>query len=81
MRMVSHNIICFGYFNRMSHGVNKKAPPIVSPSPLTLTRFSPGLFVVLQEILDQPSFALINELQKIMHFQGKTIFLFNLLLF
>ena len=34
--LVSHSVICFGYFMPMSHGVNKKAPPIVSrhPSPL-----------------------------------------------
>ena len=31
----------------------------LSPSPLPLTRFSPGLFVVLQEIFYQPFFALI----------------------
>ena len=40
----------------------------LSPPLLSLTRFSPGLFVVLQEILYQPSFALIRLLQKIMHF-------------
>ena len=26
--LVSHNIICFGYFLPMNHGVNKKAPLI-----------------------------------------------------
>ena len=36
----------------------------LSPPPLSLTRFSPGLFVVLQEILYQPSFALIRLLPK-----------------
>ena len=34
----------------------------LSPSPLTLTRFSPGLFVVLQEIFYQPFFALIQQI-------------------
>ena len=63
----------------MSHGVNKKAPPIVSPLPLPLTRFSPGFFVVLQAMLYQP-FALIRLSQKIIHFQNQ-IFSFNLLLF
>ena len=53
------------------HGVSKKAPPIVS-------RFSPGLFAVLQEMLYQPSFALIRLLQKII--QIKQSFSFNLLL-
>ena len=50
--------------------------------PLTLpplTRFPPGLFVVLQEILYQPFFALIRVLQKIMHFQSKTNFFFQLI--
>ena len=61
----------------MSHGVNKKAPPIVSPQPLPLTRFSQGLFVVLQAILHQHFFALIKLLQKIMHFQSKTNFFFQ----
>ena len=50
----------------------------LSPPPLSLTRFSPGLFVVLQEMLYQPSFALIRLLQKII--QIKQIFSFNLLL-
>ena len=53
--------------------------PIVSPIHLSLTRFSPGLFVVLQEILYQPSFALIRLLKKILPFQSKTIFFFQLI--
>ena len=53
----------------MSHGVNKKAPPIVSPPALPITRFSPGFLIVLQAILYQP-FALIRLLQKIVHFQN-----------
>ena len=61
----------------MSHGVNKKVPPIVSPTP-HLTRFSTGLFVILQETLYQPSFALIGLLQKIMNFQSKTSFFLQL---
>ena len=40
--------------------------------PHRLTRFSSGLFVALQEILYWPCFVLIR-LQKIMHFQNKTI--------
>ena len=40
----------------------------MSPLPFSLTRFSPGLLFVLQEIVYQPSFALIRLLQKIMHF-------------
>ena len=37
--LVSHSVICFGYFMPMSHGVNKKAPPIVSPHPSPLPGF------------------------------------------
>ena len=76
--LVSHNVICLGYLMSMNHGVKKKAPLIVSPPPLPLTRFSPSLLVVLQEILYQP-FALIRLLEKIMHFQCKTIFFFQLI--
>ena len=39
--LVSHNVICFG---AMSYGVNKKAPPIVSPPLLSLTGFPPVFF-------------------------------------
>ena len=45
-----------------------------SPSPLL-----PGLFVVLQEILYQPFLVLTKLLQKIMHFQSKTNFFFQLI--
>ena len=40
--LVSHNVICFGYFFPTSHGVSKKAPPNVSPTPFpdqVFTRF------------------------------------------
>ena len=63
----------------ISHGVNKKALTIVPP-PLPLTRFSPTLFVVLQEILYQPFLLCSDELlQKIMHFQSKSNFVFQLI--
>ena len=68
--LVSQNITCFGYFMPMNHVVSKMAALIFSP-PLSLTRISPSLFVVLQEILYQTSFALIKLLQKIMHFHSK----------
>ena len=42
--LVPQNVICFGYFVLMSHGVNKKV--------LTIVSLYPGLFV-LQEILYQ----------------------------
>ena len=59
---VSYNAICFGFFMPMSHGINKEASPVVSPAPQPLTRFSPGFFVVLQEILYQ-HFTLVRLLQ------------------
>ena len=31
--LVSHNVICFGYYMPMSHGMIKKAPPTVSHTP------------------------------------------------
>ena len=40
--LVSHNVIYLEYFMPMSHGVNKNAPTIVSPTPPP-NRFSPGL--------------------------------------
>ena len=43
----------------MRYGANKEAPTIFSLPPLSLKRFTPGLFVVLQEILYQPFFGLI----------------------
>ena len=53
------------------------SPP--DPSPLPLTGFHHVLLVVLQEIIYQPSCALIRLLQKkkTMHFQCKTIFSFQ----
>ena len=58
------------------HGVIKNAPTIVSPPPFSITGFSPGLLVVLQEILYQPFFLLLSTrlLQKTMSFQSKTYF-------
>ena len=53
--LVSHNIIFFGLFMPMSHGVNKKTLSSVFPHLHPPTRFSPGLFVVLQKILYQSS--------------------------
>ena len=47
----------------MKHGGNKKTPTVVSPPLLPFTRFSPGLIVVLQEIIYQSFFALVRLLQ------------------
>ena len=56
--LVSENVICFAYFMSMSHGINKNAPTIVAPLLLPTT-LSPGLFVLLEETLYQPFFALM----------------------
>ena len=69
--LVSRSVLCFGYFIPMNHGFNKKA---CHPPPLSLTRF-----VVLPELLYRPIFPLIRLLQKIMHFQSKTVFFFQLI--
>ena len=72
--LVSHNAICFGHFIPMSHGVNKKAPPIISSHPIW-----PRLFFCFKRHALWTFFALIRLLQKIMHFQSKTIFFFQLI--
>ena len=33
LELVFPKCLCFGYFTPMRHGVNKKAPPIISPHP------------------------------------------------
>ena len=60
----------------MSVKMLSQLPP---PHP-ALISFSPGLFLELQEILYQLSFALIRLFQKIMHFEIKKKFSSNLLL-
>ena len=59
--LVSHSVTCFAYFMPMSHAFNKNNCLSPSPSPplLSLTRFSPVLFVVSQEMLYQSFFFLI----------------------
>ena len=61
----------------MSHGINKKAPTIISHQPPPPP--PPPLFVVLQEIFYESNLALLRLLQKIMHFQSKTNFLIQLI--
>ena len=63
--LVSHNIIFVEFFMPMSHGVNKKTPSSASSHLHPPARFSPGLLVVLQEILYQPSFAVIRLFAKV----------------
>ena len=60
--LVSHNVICFGYFIHMSHGFDEKAPPALFPIPLPYPVFT-KFFVALQGILCQTFFALIRLLQ------------------
>ena len=72
--LVSQNVICLEYFITMSHSifffiyiyikiviVLKEGSSNCLPTLLPLTRFSPSLFVVLQEILYQPSFLLRSD--------------------
>ena len=75
MLLCQCHTMLFGYFMPMSHGVNIwEDYSNCLPPPLPLTRFSPGLFVALQELIYQPSLALIRLLQNIMHFQNKKVF-------
>ena len=46
--LVSRNVLFFGYFMPMSHGVNKKTPPSVSSHLPPPAIFSSVLFAVLQ---------------------------------
>ena len=62
--LVSHNIICFGFFMSMSHAVNKKTPLSVFSYLPPPARFSLGLRFVLQEILYQPFFVVIRFFTK-----------------
>ena len=73
-------LFAFAYFIPINHGVNKKVPPVVFPHSSPYTKLLPGLFVVLQETLYQPLIALIRLMIKIMHFQRKQMFSFNVLL-
>ena len=50
--LVSHNVICFRYFMPMSHGVNKKAPTIVSPHPSPLLGFHQCLLFYKQYFIN-----------------------------
>ena len=56
----------------MGHGVTKKSPPTVSTHPSPNQNFFQFCFVVLQERLFQPPFALIR-----LNFQSKIDFFFS----
>ena len=49
--LLSHNVICFGYFIPMSRGVNKNAPPIVSPTPSSYQVFTRFVFYFIRNTL------------------------------
>ena len=69
MLLCQCHTMLFGYFMLMSHGVNIwEGYSNCLPPPLPLTRFSPGLLVALQELIYQPSLALIRLLQNIKTF-------------
>ena len=74
--LVSHNIICFGCFMTMSHNVNKKATPIVSPHPSPLSGFHQVCFT--RNTLSN-FFCSYQIIAKIMHFQSKINFFFRLI--
>ena len=79
---VSHNVLCFGYFIFISHGIKKKASTVVSP-PTTHSSYQ--IFIKLvccfARITLSTLFLLwsIRLLQKIMIFQIKAIFFFQLI--
>ena len=77
--LVSQNVMFVGYFINISHDFENKTLLSASPSSLPHTRFSPGFFAVLQEMLYQPSFAFIRLLLRIIYFQSKTNFFFQLI--
>ena len=74
--LVSHKIIFFGFFKPMSHGVNKKTSTlhVSCPHLHPPTRFLPGFFVVVQEILYQPYFTMIRLFMKDNKFSKKVRF-------
>ena len=77
--LVSHNITFFGLLVPMSHGVNKKTYPSASPPPLPPTSFSPGLFDVLEEMLNQTPFTAIRLFAKDNTFSKKIRFFLYLI--
>lgn len=87
--LVSHNVIFVGYFMPMHYSVNKKAPPILFPIPFPqlgfhkacccLTRnYQPIFVAVIAVVVLVAVVALIKLLWKIIHFQSKTIYFFQL---
>ena len=74
--LVSHNMIFFRYFAYQpccQEEDSSKCPP-PPPTSLSPTRFSPGLFVVLQEMLNQTSIAVIRLFAKDNAFSKKISF-------
>ena len=79
---VSHNVLCFGCFMPISHGIKKKAPTVVSP-PTTPPSYQIFIkFVCCFARITLSTLLLlwsIRLLQKIMIFQVKAIFFFQLI--
>ena len=76
--LVSHNVICFGCFMSMSHGAKKKAATIFPSSPdHVFTRFVCCFTRKTLSLLF--CFDLKDYCIKIMHFQNKIFFRFQLI--
>ena len=70
---ISHNVICFRYFMPMRHGVNKKAPPVVSPTSPPYQVFNRFICCFTRNTLSN-FFCSDLIVVRIMHFQRKTVF-------
>ena len=76
--LVSNNVICFGYFIPMSHGVIKKISPILSLIPSPYQVFTRFICCFTKNTLST-IFCSDQIIAKIMHFQTKPIFFFQLI--
>ena len=79
--LMSHNVICFGYFMSMSH-VNKKAPTIFSLHPFLIPGFHQAYLLFYKKyFINLFCSDLTDYCKKKWIFKIKQIFSFNLLLF
>ena len=77
--LVPDNFICFGYFMPLSHDVNKKAPTIFFLQPSPLPGFHQVCLLIYKKYFINPFLLWSNKLlQKIMLFQNKAKFFFQL---
>ena len=72
--LVSQKIISFGFLCLWAMVSTKRLVQVPPPTSLYPTRFSPGLFVVLQEMLDQSSISVIRLFAKDNAFSKKIRF-------